>query len=203
VELAQAANSVQSLSLLRGERERIARGASQHKRAWLCAAVRSLRSLWYNREGSALVEATVTVPVLFTLTFGVYEFSWVFYTHQSVSTGVRDAARYAARAYNPANPCDSTTVADAKNLAVTGQITSGGMARVSGWTADTVDITCTPVDDSAGTYRGIGGGSTVATVTASTSFTENSLGFFPYFGLTAPTISVSHSERAIPDTPNP
>jgi len=162
----------------------------------------TMRSLWRNREGSALVEATVVVPVLFTLTFGVYEFSWVFYTHQLVSAGVRDAARYAAKAYDPTNPCGSTTVTDAQNLAATGSI-SGGTARVSGWSAGDVTIVCSNIDNSGGTYRGIGGGATVAIVTASTSFADNSLGYFPLLGLTAPTISVSHSERAIPDTPNP
>jgi adhesin HecA-like repeat protein len=156
-----------------------------------------MRSLWRNREGSALVEATVVVPVLFTLTFGVYEFSWVFYTHQLVSAGVRDAARYAAKA---PNPCDSTIETDAKNLATTGQISSGGTARVHGWSAGSVSVSCTSVDNSAGTYRG---GSTITIVHVTTSFTDNSLGFFPYLGLTVPTISVGHSERAIMDFPNP
>jgi Flp pilus assembly protein TadG len=164
---------------------------------------RIMHSLWRHREGSALVEATVTVPVLFTLTFGVYEFSWVFFTHQLVSAGIRDAARYAAKAYDPANPCDSTTIAGAQNLATTGTTDGTGAARVSEWSAGDVTITCTPVDNSSGWYRGVGGGTTVAIVTASTSFAYNSLGFFPYLGLTAPTISISHSERAIPDTPNP
>src|SRR5437667_1565005 len=106
-----------------------------------------MMQLWRNREGSALVEATVVVPVLFTLTFGVYEFSWVFYTHQLVSAGIRDAARYAAKA--SADPCASATITDAQNLAATGQITSGGTARVSGWTANNVNINCTSVANSS------------------------------------------------------
>ena len=57
---------------------------------------RGVRSLWRNKDGAALVETIVVVPVVFTLTFGVYEFAWVFYTHQLVSAGIRDAARYAA-----------------------------------------------------------------------------------------------------------
>jgi adhesin HecA-like repeat protein len=163
---------------------------------WLNLSGR-MRSLWRNREGSALVEATVVVPVLFTLTFGVYEFSWVFYKHQLVSAGVRDAARYAAKALNP---CDSTVETDAKNLATTGQIGSGGTARVYGWSAGDVSISCGSVDNSAGTYRG---GATITIVHVTTSFTDSSLGFFPYLGLTAPSISVTHSERAIMDSPNP
>ena len=154
-----------------------------------------MRSLWRDRKGSALVEATVTVPVLFTLTFGVYEFSWVFYTHQLVSAGVRDAARYAAKTNSP---CGATTTTAAQNLAATGQIASGGTARVYGWAAGNVNINCTGVDNTAGSYRGA---NSITIVTASTSYADNSLGFFPVLGLTVPTISVSHSERAIQDTP--
>jgi Flp pilus assembly protein TadG len=163
---------------------------------WL-SLLRRMRSLWRNKEGSALVEATVVVPVLFTLTFGVYEFSWVFYTHQLVSAGVRDAARYAAKALNP---CDSTIETDVKNLATTGQIDGSGTARVHGWSAGDVSVSCTTIDNSAGSYRG---GPTITIVHVTTSFTDNSLGFFPYLGLTVPTISVTHSERAIMDFPNP
>ena len=159
---------------------------------WLKLA-RRIRPLWRDTEGSPLAEATVLVPVLFALTFGVYEFSWVFYTHQLVSAGVRDAARYAAKT---GDPCGGATIADAQNLATTGQITSGGTARVMGWSAGSVTLSCASIDNSAHTYRG---DSTITIVTVATSFTDNSLGFFPYLGLTAPTISVSHSERAIRD----
>ena len=41
------------------------------------------------------------VPVLFTLMFGVLEFSYYFYQQHLVSTGVRDAARYLARVQDP------------------------------------------------------------------------------------------------------
>jgi len=154
---------------------------------------RRIRLLWHDIEGSTLAEATVLLPVLFSLTFGVYEFSWVFYTHQLVSAGVRDAARYAAKA---SDPCGSATIADAQNLATTGQVTGGGTARVMGWSASSVTLTCTSVDNSAHTYRG---DSTITIVNVTTSFTDNSLGFFPYLMMSAPTISVSHSERAVRD----
>jgi Flp pilus assembly protein TadG len=156
---------------------------------------RTVRSLWRNREGSALVEATVVVPVLFTLTFGVYEFSWVFYNQQLVSSGIRDAVRYASKA---ASPCDGTITTDVQNLATTGTIDGTGAARVMGWSAGSVTVGCVNIDNTAGTYRG---GNSITIVTVSTSFTDSSLGFFPYLGLMAPTISVSHSERAIQDTP--
>jgi Flp pilus assembly protein TadG len=170
------------------------------QRRGLKVFARMIRSLWGERGGSALVEATVVVPVLFTLTFGVYEFSWVFYNQQLVSAGIRDAARYAAKW---SNPCDATVVASAQNIATTGQTASGGTARVTGrnswtWGAATVNVACASVDNTSGSYRG---GNTITIVTVSTSFTDSSFGMFPYLGLTPPTIAVSHSERAIQDTP--
>ncbi|MDB5608562.1 MAG: hypothetical protein JWP25_5462, partial [Bradyrhizobium sp.] len=38
-----------------------------------------LHSVWRNSEGSALVEGALVVPILCTLLFGVFEFSWLFY----------------------------------------------------------------------------------------------------------------------------
>src|SRR5262245_61795636 len=75
---------------------------------------RMMQSLCRNRDGSALIEATLVVPVLLTLCLGVFEFSWLFHHQQLVSAGIRDAARYAAKS---ATPCGGTTVTDAKNLA--------------------------------------------------------------------------------------
>jgi Flp pilus assembly protein TadG len=157
--------------------------------------MRRMRSLWCNMDGSALVEATIVVPFLFILIFGAFEFSWLFYTHQKVSTGVRDAARYAARSDAP---CGSATITDAQNLATTGQITAAGDPRVSGWTAGNVNVACASVDNSDHAYRG---NTTITIVTASTNFADNSLGFFSFLGLTVPTIAISHSERAIRDNP--
>jgi Flp pilus assembly protein TadG len=161
---------------------------------------RTAQSLWRNREGGALVEATVLVPVLFTLIFGVYEFSWVFYDHQLVSAGIRDAARYASKS---PSPCDGTTTTDVQNLATTGTVDGTGAHRITGrngwyWDGATVSVACTSIDNTGGTYRG---GNTITIVTVSTNFPDNSLGFFPYLGVTAPHIAVSHSERAVQDTP--
>ena len=62
-----------------------------------------LQSLSGDKDGSALVEGAVLVPLLFVLLFGVYEFSWFFYQQHLVSTGVRDAARYLARVIDSCN----------------------------------------------------------------------------------------------------
>lgn len=159
-----------------------------------------LRSLRHDKDGSALLEAAVVTPVIFALLFGVYEFSWYFYCQHLVSTGLRDAARYLART-DLNNPCSSSAnQAIAKNIAT---LTSDGTARVAGWSASNVAIACTPVSKfvcGASTPCALNSGPTaydVYIVTASTSYTPSTLGFLGFFGFSAPSIVVSHQERAV------
>lgn len=158
---------------------------------------RSIASLWDDTEGSALVEATILMPLLVVLIFGVFEFAWYFQKQQLVEAGIRDAARYLARVYDVqegSNPCsNSTDVTDAKNIAVYGT-TSSGTARVTGWTAADVTLSCTPLDNSTETYDG---GTTLYIINAGTTFADPALGYFGLLGLTTPNLSASHSERAI------
>ena len=160
---------------------------------------RSMLSLRQDTEGSVLVEATILTPVLFSLMFGVFEFSWYFHKQQLVEAGVRDAARYLARVApdNGTNPCALTTPsnypANARNIAVTG-VVSGGTARVTGWTTGSVSLSCAAVNNSAGTYSS---SATIYIVTATTNFADPALGYFGMLGLTTPNLSASHSERSI------
>jgi Flp pilus assembly protein TadG len=162
---------------------------------------RMLQFLTGNEEGSALIEGAVVVPVLCVLLFGVYEFSFFFLQQHLISTGLRDAARYLARSSAPCNP-DSFSwpidQASAKNLAATGSI-AGGVARVKGWTASAVRLSCTPVDNPIGAsgLSAFRGGPVIYVVTASTRFTDPALGFLGFLGLKFPTITVSHSERVM------
>jgi len=155
----------------------------------------TMRSLWRDNAGTALVEATIVIPVLLVLVFGVFEFSAFFWQQQLISTGVRDAARYLSRSLDQSNPAVETA---AKNLAVTGS-TSGGMPRVSGWSVSDLTISLTSIDNPVGAngtspYRGFG---LIQVVTVSTSYTHPSLGFLDYLGLPDLVIQVSHSERVI------
>ncbi|WP_197033736.1 TadE/TadG family type IV pilus assembly protein [Bradyrhizobium sp. URHD0069] len=160
---------------------------------------RSIESLWHDNEGSVLIEATILMPFLVTLMFGLFEFSWYFHKQQLVESGVRDAARYLARTAldttPPTNPCDNATfVANAKNIATKGAI-SGGTARVSGWGVGLVKIECLPsIDNSAGAYSGA---TTIYPVIVSTTFADPDLGYFGMLGLTVPYLSASHTERSI------
>jgi Flp pilus assembly protein TadG len=158
---------------------------------------RSIASWWRDTEGSAFLEAALAIPVLIPLVFGALEFAFYFHKQQLVESGVRDAARYMARSnagLSDANPCnDATTVANAQNIAATGVI-SGGTARVRGWTAGSVIITCPSFDNSGGGYLGA---ATIYRITVSTSFADPAVGFFNIVNLTAPNLRASHTERSI------
>ena len=159
---------------------------------------RSVASVWRDAEGSVLIEATILMPFLVTLMFGLFEFSWYFHKQQLVEAGVRDAARYLARvAPDGTNPCTLTTPIDfaatARNIAVTG-VASGGTARVPGWTTGSVNLSCTTFNNSGATYDG---GATIYLVTATTNFADPTLGYFGLLNLTARNLSASHTERSI------
>jgi Flp pilus assembly protein TadG len=156
---------------------------------------RTLRSIWRDHDGSALVETAVLLPVLFVLIFGVFEFSWLICQQHLISTGICDAARYIAHSTNPNDPIIKK---DAKYLATTGAV-DGDTLRVSGWTSDDVDIsysftTNLTNEDGLTDFRG---GNVIESVTVSTTFTLPSLGFFGMLGLAPPTLTISHQERVI------
>src|ERR1700749_2116220 len=108
-------------------------------------------SVWCDEDGSALVEATIVLPLLIALFLGVFGFSWYFYNQQLVVSGLRDAARYMTRIEltdGNRDPCvqkDQNGVlyaAEAANIATTAETDAGGSARVSGWGAADVTISC-------------------------------------------------------------
>ena len=158
-------------------------------------ACRTLRSMWRDDEGSALIEGAIILPVLFILVFGVFEFSWLICQQHLISTGIRDAARYIARS---ANPNDATIKKDAKYLATTGAI-DGNTLRVRGWTADDVEISYAFINNPTGDngLTNFRGGAVIESVTVSTTFSVPSLGFFGILSLSPPTFTISHQERVI------
>src|SRR5215470_1420330 len=156
---------------------------------------RLLRSIWRESEGSALVEGSIILPVLFILVFGVFEFSWMICQQHLILTGISDAARYIARS---TTPNDATIKKVAKNLATTGSV-DGDTPRVKGWTVDDVDISYTFIDNPAGDsgLTNFRGGAVIESVTVSTTFTVPSLGFLGILHISPPILNISHQERII------
>jgi Flp pilus assembly protein TadG len=162
-------------------------------------------SLWRDEDGSALVEATIVMPMLIALFLGVFEFSWYFYNQQLVVSGLRDAARYMTRIEltdGNRDPCvqkDQNGVlyaAEAANIATTAETDAGGSARVSGWGAADVTISClSSAALDGGRYAD--GSTSMTIIDVTTRFTDPSLGLFSVLGLKAPLLSFSHQERFI------
>jgi Flp pilus assembly protein TadG len=169
------------------------------------AVLARMNALSGDTDGSALVEATIVTPLLVSFFLGVFEFSWYFYNQQLVVAGLRDAARYMTRielTSGNGDPCaqkDQNGVlytAQAANIATTAQPAAGGTARVSGWNAADVTISClssAALDD--GLYAD--GSKAMTIIDVATSFADPSLGLFSALGLKAPLLSFSHQERFI------
>jgi Flp pilus assembly protein TadG len=161
--------------------------------------------LWRDDDGSALVEATIVMPLLIGFFLGVFEFSWYLYNQQLVVSGLRDAARYMTRIEltdGNRDPCvqkDQNGVlytAEAANIATTAQSDPGGSARVSGWNAADVTISClSSAALSNGRYAD--GSASMTIIDVATRFTDPSLGLFSALGLKPPPLSYSHQERFI------
>jgi TadE-like protein len=162
-------------------------------------------SLWRDEDGSALVEATIVMPLLISLFLGVFEFSWYLYNQQLVVSGLRDAARYMTRVEltdGNRDPCaqkDQYGVLytdDAANIATTAQPVPGGSARVTGWSPADVTISCvSSVALENGAYAD--GSAAMTIIEVATRFADPSLGLFSSLGLKAPILSFSHQERFI------
>ncbi len=149
-----------------------------------------------DETGAAAVEAVIVTPVLLSLAFGTIAFSNLFWDHQQISTGVRDAARYLARVQDP----NVVAAWDrAKNIAVYGDAGGTMPARVAGFTLDQVaNPDVESFDNSGDTYRGPDT-LYIVTVTATVDYQDFSPfgGMLTALGLTPPIFAISHSERWI------
>jgi hypothetical protein len=88
-------------------------------------------------SGSALVEATITIPIIISLMVGGVDFGMAFSAHATVGKSVRNAARYLG-GFPPSVACSNWAVANAKNLAVYGKVSyvAGDSPLITGWQTD-------------------------------------------------------------------
>lgn len=107
-----------------------------------------IRLFLTDQIGAAAAEMALILPLVMVLLFATFEGAYYMICEHQVVTGVRNAARYAARLDFSQYTCPSTFTgneATVKNLARTGQLV-GGTARVQGWgsvaTDTTVTVTC-------------------------------------------------------------
>lgn len=88
-------------------------------------------------SGSALVEATITIPIIISLMVGGVDFGMAFSAHATMGKSVRDAARYLG-SLPPSVACSNWAIANAKNLAVYGKVryVAGDSPLITGWQTD-------------------------------------------------------------------
>jgi Flp pilus assembly protein TadG len=147
-------------------------------------------SVLWDQSGAALIEFTILAPFLLSLALGIAEFGRFLYQYQMVLEGLRDAGRYVARL----DPNDTTNQDNAANLATTGTIDGTGDARVEGWEAGDIGFAITPVDNTAGNYRGP---ALIEVVEVSTTFDYADVGFLSALGFEPISIDAAHEQRVI------
>jgi Flp pilus assembly protein TadG len=151
---------------------------------------------------AAAAEMALVTPLLIILMFGSFELGNYFLSEHVVAKAVRDGARYAARRPFAYFTCPSTIDPDVidktRNVTRTGQVASGGPARLVNWTTDsTVTVTVSCTDITGGNYSGIYAGMTnLPKVRVSATVPYRSL--FNNLGFTSSTLNlVSESEAAV------
>lgn len=146
---------------------------------------RTLHRLARSTAGNSAVEMALVTPLLMGLMFGSFELGNYFLSEHVLVVAVRDGARYAARRSFAEYSCSAASgdvVSKTQNLTRTGQIASGGTARLVGWTSAatiTVNVACdtsapTVCDGSSpaacGIYTNHPGGAPLVTVSATVPY---------------------------------
>lgn len=156
-----------------------------------------LRSAWRNKDGAAMAEAAIALPVLSIIFAGIVVIGATLYNSQIAETAARDAARYLARLDNP-----STNEAAARNLAVYANVAGSGQPRFAGLAPDDVTFAyrtvANPMNAMTGerTYRGP---DPITVVTADVRWDSPGAGLWALFGIDAVTYATTHEERVIGD----
>jgi Flp pilus assembly protein TadG len=76
-----------------------------------------LRRLWRNEDGAAVVELAISLPVLVTLIYGIFECSQLYEANSGMQHALGEGARYATLCIPNANAstgCDNPADADIK-----------------------------------------------------------------------------------------
>lgn len=172
--------------------------------AMLTRTLRIVRKFMTDSEGAAMVEFAITAPLLVVMALGAAEMGRAIQHHHAVEKSARDAARYLARV--PASCSGGISAADiatAKNLAWSGYATGTTpilpyWQNPSGNTTVTVTVDCYPNNTGTILNRVNGAsGSSIPLITVSVAVPFQDMGFLNLFGVSAFTLSGSHSEVSI------
>lgn len=151
-----------------------------------------------DRSGAAAAELALILPIFLALMFGSFEIGKFFLDEHVVIKAARDAARYASRASFADYTCSSMTndlLTATRNVARTGQVGSGGPARLPYWTSSstiTVSVSCNTSGTYQGIYRGVSTGVPIVTVAIVVPYDS----LFGRLGIRAPSVSIAARSQA-------
>lgn len=157
-------------------------------------------------RGAILVEMTLITPLMIMLSAGVFEFGNLIHQKLLIEAGLRDGARYGARCnsqmYTDYGFTAIDCAANAKNIALFGNIDGTGTVRVAGWSAADVTI---EIANAAACKEAVVGGviqyrsvtPLVCIVRAVSEFDYKDLGLLSILGLGPIKLNGLHEERLI------
>lgn len=164
-------------------------------------ASRPLRRIWTDRSAGPLAELALAVPLMLVLIFGTMEFASLLYQQHTITKGVKEAARYAARApqIRQAGACPPTTgwtdvVGRAQNIATRDAMS--GSQLLPNFTNATVTI-AVRCADATGLITSNQAAGTIPVVRVTATVPARSLGFFALINVDPFNLTAAHEEMGI------
>lgn len=148
---------------------------------------RTLKNILLRNDGNVVIEAALILPFLISAGLGAADASYMLLQNHRAESQLTIAATYMSKAHYPQNVENQ-----AKNLAVTGVIGSGGTPLIAGWSSQDINIAYKTVDNTSGSY--LGGGS-VKVVQISTEIPYSGLGIVNSITRNSIKIKVTVEER--------
>lgn len=144
-----------------------------------------------DRSGGVAVEGAIIFPMLILLGFGGIDASLLMAQNHRMEAGLMSAGNYLARAERP-----SQVEAQARRLAVTGQLNNSGAPLVPGWETNDVIINYRNIaNPELGGQRQYRGGNTIQVVSISSEHAFGGLGFIKTVSGGKAVIRAAHEER--------
>ncbi len=155
--------------------------------------IRQIRYIRGTDEGSVVVEAALLLPIMLALGLGAADASNMMLQNHKIETQLVMAGNYLAKSQTP-----NLYETQAKNLASTGQLESGGSEIISGWSASDITVSYNRVtNESTETGTEYLAGDTVTIVKISTTVTYQGFGILRSLFGSSIQLKGAYEERVI------
>jgi Flp pilus assembly protein TadG len=163
---------------------------------------RAIVTFWNDRAGGPLAELAMVVPLLLLLVFGTIEFASLLYQQHTITKGVQEAARFAARspAVRSGGTCPPASAAwtGVSSTAATIATHDGmsGPLLLPNFTNATITITVS-CGDATGLITSNLPAGTIPVVSVAAAVPARSLGFFDLLNIDPFILRATHEEMGI------